>query len=110
VPGQPFIVIDGLRFPEDHAFFAEQFGSQFVHLHLNAPDAVREGRYNESSQGELSFSDADRQPVEAEIDRLAALAMASIDNFGTIDELESAVIGFASEYCRQELPCLSPSS
>lgn len=110
VPGQPFIVIDGLRFPDDHAFFAEQFGSQFVHLHLNAPDAVRETRYAESSQGELSFSDADRQPVEAEIDGLSGLATATIGNFGTIDELENAVVRFAGEHCHQELPCLSPSS
>jgi predicted nuclease with RNAse H fold/dephospho-CoA kinase len=110
VPGQPFIVIDGLRFPEDRAFFVEQFGSQFVHLHLNAPDALREKRYTESSQGELSFSDADRQPVEAEIDRLSGFATAIIENLGTISELENAVVRFASEHCHQELPCLSPSS
>jgi predicted nuclease with RNAse H fold/dephospho-CoA kinase len=110
VPEQPFIVIDGLRFPEDHAFFVERFGSQFVHLHLNAPDAIREKRYTESSQGELSFSEADRQPVEAEIDGLSGLSRAIIENFGTINELENAVVRFASEYCHQELPCLSPSS
>jgi predicted nuclease with RNAse H fold/dephospho-CoA kinase len=110
VPGQPFIVIDGLRFPEDHAFFVEQFGSHFVHLNLNAPDTVREKRYTESPQGELSFSDADRQPVEAEIDKLSGLATATIGNSGTINEFENAVVQFASEHCRQELPCLSPSS
>jgi uncharacterized protein YprB with RNaseH-like and TPR domain/predicted nuclease with RNAse H fold/dephospho-CoA kinase len=110
VPGQSFIVIDGLRFPEDHAFFVEQFGSQFVHLHLNAPDAVRERRYTESSQGELPFRDADRQPVEAEIDRLSSLATATLGNFGTISELENAVVRFAGEHCHQELPCPSPSS
>jgi len=110
VPEQPFVVIDGLRFPEDHAFFVERFGSQFVHLHLNAPDAIREKRYSESSQGELSFSDADRQPVEAEIDRLSDLATSIIDNSGTINELENSVVRFASEHCDQELPCLSPSS
>jgi uncharacterized protein YprB with RNaseH-like and TPR domain/predicted nuclease with RNAse H fold/dephospho-CoA kinase len=110
VPTQPFIVIDGLRFPEDHAFFVERFGSQFVHLHLNAPDALREKRYTESSQGELSFSDADRQPVEAEIDRLSGLATAIVGNLGTIKELENAVLRSASEHCHQELPCLSPSS
>jgi uncharacterized protein YprB with RNaseH-like and TPR domain/predicted nuclease with RNAse H fold/dephospho-CoA kinase len=110
VPGQSFIVIDGLRFPEDHAFFAEQFGCQFVHLHLNAPDSVREKRYIESSQGELSFRDADRQPVEAEIDRLSGLATEHIENSGTISELENAVVRFASEHSHQELPCLSPSS
>jgi predicted nuclease with RNAse H fold/dephospho-CoA kinase len=110
VPEQAFIVVDGLRFPEDHAFFVERFGSKFVHLHLNAPDAIREKRYTESSQGELSFSDADRQPVEVEIDRLSGLATSIIGNSGTINELENAVVRFASEHCDQELPCLSPSS
>jgi uncharacterized protein YprB with RNaseH-like and TPR domain/predicted nuclease with RNAse H fold/dephospho-CoA kinase len=110
VLGQAFIVIDGLRFPEDHAFFVEQFGSQFVHLHLNAPDAVRERRYTENSQGELSFSEADRQPVEAEIDKLSGLATVTVGNSGTINDLDSAVVSFVSERCHQELPCLSPSS
>ena len=110
VPDQSLIVIDGLRFPEDHAFFVERFGSQFVHLHLKAPDAIRERRYTESSQGGLSFNDADRQPVEAEIGRLSDLSTAIVENIGTIDELETAVVRFASEYCHRELTCLSPSS
>jgi predicted nuclease with RNAse H fold/uncharacterized protein YprB with RNaseH-like and TPR domain/dephospho-CoA kinase len=110
VPEQPYIVIDGLRFPEDHAFFVERFGSRFIHLHLDAPGVIREQRYVESSQGDLSFSDADRQPVEAEIDRLSGLATAVIGNLGSISELENAVVRFASERCHQELPCLYPSS
>ena len=110
VPERAFIVIDGLRFPEDRAFFLERFGSQFVHLHLDAPDEIREKRYTESSQVEVPFSDADRQPVEAEIDRLSDLATSIIDNSGTINELENSVVRFASEHCHQELPCLSPSS
>jgi predicted nuclease with RNAse H fold/dephospho-CoA kinase len=110
VPEQPFIVIDGLRFPEDHAFFVERFGAQFVHLHLSVPDAIRERRYIESSQRELSFNDADRQPVEAEINRLSSLATATIGNSGTINELENAVVRFACEHCHQEPPCLSQSS
>ncbi len=28
------VVIDGLRFPDDHAFFAERLGSRFLHLHI----------------------------------------------------------------------------
>jgi predicted nuclease with RNAse H fold/uncharacterized protein YprB with RNaseH-like and TPR domain/dephospho-CoA kinase len=110
VPARPFIVIDGLRFPEDHAFFVERFGSQFVHLHLDASDAVREERYTEGTGDGLSFADADKQPVEAEIDRLSDLATKVIENVGTINDLEDAVVRFASEHCHEELPCLSPSS
>lgn len=110
VPEQSFIVIDGLRFPEDHAFFVERFGSQFVHLHLDAPDEVREKRYTEGTRNDLSFGDADKRPVEAEIDRLSSLATKVIGNLGTINDLENAVVSFASEHCHQELPCLFPSS
>jgi predicted nuclease with RNAse H fold/dephospho-CoA kinase len=110
VAEQPFIVIDGLRFPEDHAFFVERFGSKFVHLHLDAPDAIREKRYAESTRDDLSFGDANKQPVEAEIDRLSGLATKVIGNLGTINDLENAVVRFASAHCHQELPCLSPSS
>jgi hypothetical protein len=110
VAEQAFVVVDGLRFPEDHAFFVERYGSKFVHLHLDAPDAVREKRYTEGIGGGLSFADADRQPVEAEIDRLSDLATKVIENVGTISNLEDAVVSFASEHCHQELPCLSPSS
>jgi predicted nuclease with RNAse H fold/dephospho-CoA kinase len=110
VPDQPVIVVDGLRFPEDHAFFVERFGSKFIHLHLNAPEAVREMRYAEAAQGESSFGDADQKPVEMEIDRLSNLAAVTIDNVGTVKELEETVLRFVSEHGHQELPCPSPSS
>ena len=108
VPEQQFIVIDGLRFPEDHAFFVERFGSQFVHLHLDAPEAIRQKRYSEGTRDDLSFGDADTQSVEAEIDQLSGLATKVIENVGTINDLEDAVVRFANEHC-QELPCLSRS-
>ncbi|WP_158231344.1 ribonuclease H-like domain-containing protein [Bradyrhizobium sp. C9] len=110
VAEKPFIVVDGLRFPEDHAFFVERFGSRFLHLHVDAPTAVREHRYEEIAEGGPSFGDADRQPVEAEIGQLSNLAMATIDNVGSIRELEDAAVRLVSEYSQQELPCPSPSS
>jgi dephospho-CoA kinase len=110
VPDKKNIVVDGLRFLEDHAFFVEQFGSQFVHLHLLAPDPVREGRYNDSSPGDPPFAVADCQPVEAQIGRLAELATATIVNGGTIDDLERAVINFAQTNSHQGTQCLFPSS
>ena len=38
------IVIDGLRFPEDHAYITEMFGAQFIHIHLIAPKRIRKAR------------------------------------------------------------------
>ncbi|UPK27023.1 ribonuclease H-like domain-containing protein [Bradyrhizobium sp. 195] len=110
VSDQSLIVVDGLRFPEDHAFFAERFGSRFVHLHLDTPASIRESRYEISARGELPFGEAERQPVEAEIDRLSGLAAARIDNVGTLEALEREVVRVVSEHCDQELPCPSPSS
>lgn len=110
VSGRPFIVVDGLRFPEDHAFFAERFGYHFVHLHLDASASIRERRYEISARGELPFEEAERQPVEAEIDRLSVLAARRLDNVSTLEELERTVVSVVSEYHGQELPCPSPSS
>lgn len=110
VPDLSLVVVDGLRFPEDHAFFVERFGSRFVHLHLTAPASIRESRYENIARGELPFSEAERQPVEAEIDRLSGFATTSVENVGTIEDLGRDVVRFASEYYGQELPCPSPSS
>ncbi|WP_158537561.1 DUF429 domain-containing protein [Bradyrhizobium sp. MOS003] len=110
VPNRSLVVVDGLRFPEDHAFFAERFGSRFVHLHLTAAASIRESRYQSIARGELPFGEAERQPVEAEIDRLAGLAATSMENVGTIEELERVVVRAVAEYSDQELPCPSPSS
>ena len=81
------IVIDGLRFPEDHAFFLERFGSDFVHLHIQAPKESRERRYSIVEQNELPFEVADQQQVEGKIDDLAGLADAVISNAGTVAAL-----------------------
>jgi predicted nuclease with RNAse H fold/dephospho-CoA kinase len=89
VVDQQLIVIDGLRFPEDHAFFAERFGSNFVHLHVKAPDALRALRYGQSEQDDLSFQTVDRQPVEAKIDELSHLAGVVIENASSIADLEA---------------------
>ena len=66
VSGNDFIVVDGLRFPEDQAFFVERFGDRFVHLHLVASDRLRAERYDAHEQDAVPFADADAQPVEAQ--------------------------------------------
>lgn len=82
------IVVDGLRWPQDHAFFVERFGDQFLHLHLTAPPEVRAARSGVDAGG---FAAADAQPVESGIDGLASLATKVIENTGTIDEFESEI-------------------
>lgn len=85
-----FIVIDGLRWPEDHAFFVERFGNNFRHIHIRAPLEMRMSRSGADLDIESSenFQQADAQPVEAMIDMLGQLAAETIDNFGSIDQFE----------------------
>lgn len=43
------IVVDGLRFPEDHAFLVEKFGFSFHHIFVEANDKDRSQRYIDRS-------------------------------------------------------------
>jgi predicted nuclease with RNAse H fold/dephospho-CoA kinase len=89
VGSQPMIVIDGLRFLEDRAFFAERFGANFLHLHITAPQGLRRDRYR--AKGGPSFDTAVCQPVEQEVGQLEALAAVKVDNSGTIEALDAIV-------------------
>lgn len=101
VSGKKFIVVDGLRFPEDHAFLFETFGSRFLHIHISAPDELRAIRYatNETSD----FARVDEQPVEAKINDLGRLAAVMIENAGSIEdlklELDAAVASSKGHRC-----------
>jgi predicted nuclease with RNAse H fold/dephospho-CoA kinase len=104
---QKLIVIDGLRFPEDHAFFAERFGSEFVHLHIKASDAFRAVRYHKNAQDGLAFEIADRQPVEAKIDQLSELATAVLYNESSVAELAKDVLNCVKALSQgQDRECL----
>jgi len=96
------IVVDGLRWPEDRAFFVERFGKRFVHLHLRAPFDMRLERSGAATPGaRRAFEAADAQPVEAMIDALEQFASHVIDNNSSLEQfelhvsrvVESAVVG-----------------
>jgi dephospho-CoA kinase len=96
---QSLIVVDGLRFLEDRAFFHERFGSRFLHLHIAAPSELRRKRYRKGSGP--SLEEADGNPVEGEIDRLGAMAAVSLDNSSTIDDLDDAVASTVEGFMRK---------
>lgn len=98
------IVIDGLRFPEDRAFFAERFGARFVHLHIVSSDETRRDRYDEDSG--VSFAVADGQPVEAGIGPLSKFAQVTLSNEGTLADLEQTLMRIISEISPSDT-CLS---
>jgi len=108
VSGQKLIVVDGLRFPEDHAFFAERFGSNFVHMHVKAPTALRAHRYRQGEWDNTPFEVADNQPVEAKIDELERLASVTLQNDSSLAELATNVLNCVKAQCQgRDNECLS---
>lgn len=102
---QSHIVIDGLRFPEDRAYFVETFGTCFLHMHISASDEMRGARYAESAA--VSFAEADNQAVEAGIEPLSKLAQVHITNEGSLSDLEQSLTQIVSEFSKSG-KCLSP--
>lgn len=92
VANEKFIVVDGLRFPEDHAYFAERFGPGFVHLHIEAPTDMRNARYTIDESDTIAFEEADRQPVENRITDLGRFASAVVTNDTTVAQLSDKVL------------------
>lgn len=111
VSSHQFIVVDGLRFPEDHAFFVEQFGQRFLHLHLVASDDMRADRYERHERDAVPFAIADAQPVEARIDELASMATATVSNNASIVALRESVLKAVREHVPEgDERCLSQLS
>ncbi|SEO84125.1 ribonuclease H-like domain-containing protein [Aquisalimonas asiatica] len=81
------VVVDGLRFPEDRAFFVECFGPNFLHLHVTAPEECRKRRYVEMGYTENDFNEAIQHNVEKKIEELASFADIKVTNIGNEEEL-----------------------
>ncbi|MCK1619146.1 DUF429 domain-containing protein [Bradyrhizobium sp. 159] len=101
---QKLIAIDGLRFPEDRAYFVETFGTRFIHVHISASDEIRRKRYAEDAA--VSFETADNQPVEAGIEPLSKLAQAHMTNEGTLSDLKQSLVQIVSDFSKSD-KCLS---
>ena len=83
------VVIDGLRFPDDHAFLTEIFGSQFLHIHVVARRALRKTRF-ERREG-VAFEVADSHAVEARGQELKLFARDVVENNGSVDNYRAAL-------------------
>lgn len=87
VYNEPFLVIDGLRFPEDAAYLYEVFGPAFTHVHIDAPTEARHERYvSRASGGSDQFALAEEHAVESQVQNLSALADKHIVNDRSIAE------------------------
>lgn len=85
------VVIDGLRFPDDHAFLVETFGPMFSHVHLSTPRDLRRQRYIDRGGSGKEFDVAETHPVEQSTEYLAKLADECINNVGSLSKLYKQV-------------------
>lgn len=72
-------VIDGARWNEDVKFFKDNFGPRAIHVHLVASTEVRQRRFDARDK-DVSFSEADADEVESEVNTLSTNADAIFDN------------------------------
>ena len=86
-PDHADLVIDGLRWPEDHAFWVERFGPAFRHVHISAPDDIRRARYTANGNPAAEFDNATDHAVEAAVCRLGALSHFQLRNDRLIDDV-----------------------
>jgi uncharacterized protein YprB with RNaseH-like and TPR domain/predicted nuclease with RNAse H fold/dephospho-CoA kinase len=88
------LVIDGLRFPDDHAFLVEIFGWKFDHLHVNVSRNIRKARYE--ARESADFDLASGHQVESQAQTLEQLASIVVDNDSTLISYESQLANLLS--------------
>jgi predicted nuclease with RNAse H fold/dephospho-CoA kinase len=90
LPSGVDLVIDGLRHPDDHAFFVETFGPRFIHIHLTVPEGL--ARQRRVERGDVNILAAESHPVESGVAALAQLAHVVLTNEGDMPSLERGVL------------------
>lgn len=92
----PAIVVDGLRFPEDHAFLAERAGGSYVHVFVDADGSKRRERYAmRAADGD--FDSASASEVESQVESMRSLADFVLPNVGSKDDINSFAVSLAGE-------------
>lgn len=81
------IVVDGLRFPEDHAFLKEHFGYRYSHIFVDADEESRRSRYLQRDEEnrnvrQSAFDEAAASEVEQKVSDMRPLADRIIFNNG----------------------------
>ncbi len=84
LPEDQNLVIDGLRYPEDHAFLTETFGPGFRHVHVKASNKIRKTRFIADGYTEADFEAASAHAVEQKIGILEGLAHCCVLNERTV--------------------------
>ncbi len=106
VGAAPAIVVDGLRFPEDHAYLAEQAGGSYVHVYVDADESIRRDRYTiRATDGD--FDAVAASPVENQVDSMRSLADLVFLNVERKDQIRSFAMNLVTEV--KANTCQSPS-
>lgn len=101
------IVVDGLRFPDDSAFFTERFGTHFLHIYIDADKETRRQRYGEVGE-DVGFDEALEASVERRVTELCGLAHDIFVNEGSRLDVERYADGILDR-ANGAQPCLSQS-
>lgn len=102
-----YIVVDGLRFPEDHAFLVEKYGGRFLHIYVEANEVLRRVRFN-TRDVVSNFEEAAASSVEGRISELRPLAHSVFLNQSTLSDLQVRVEELINNI-RGEKKCQFPS-
>jgi predicted nuclease with RNAse H fold/dephospho-CoA kinase len=97
VQGAEKIVVDGLRFPEDHSFLVETYGLSYKHLFVSADVSKRRKRYSRRHhksefEGGVEFDAASYSDVERQVGQLSVLANLHFCNNIKLSDVESHLI------------------
>lgn len=97
VHGAEKIVVDGLRFPEDHSFLVETFGLSYTHLFVSTDVSERRQRYGKRHrkselEGGVEFDTASNSEVERQVSKLSVLANQHFYNNVKLSDVESHLI------------------
>ncbi len=84
LPKTGCMVADGLRYPEDHTFMVESFGTYFCHIAIDAPSETRKVRFSVSRPTE-DFERATTHGSEDGVRDVIKLAHRVIVNDGSLE-------------------------
>src|SRR6266566_8848991 len=85
LPKSGCLVIDGLRYPEDHAFLTESFGPCFRHVAITARLDIRRQRFLRSRPAD-DYDEAVTHPSELGVESVVQLAHRVINNAGSEEQ------------------------
>ena len=102
------LVVDGLRWPEDRAFWIERYGPAFFHVHLDAAAEIRRRRYVHRHGLQADFEGAASHAVEQGVEALQCLADHVLPNEGERQHILCACDQVLAAHLGREDKCPSP--